>query len=168
MSLNVESHVEAYLAALAGESGAPDAAETHLELWLAYMLSKLGTDSDAPGVVGLTKYVTLWENASPASSFVAQVINIDLSDYDYAIISIKYSTGNDITSMGMVTNNNVEHSINLMTAGRVMYRNFKINSDNKIEVLDAYTNTWANITNAFNTDTSLAIPLKIVGVKVVS
>ena len=37
----------------------------------------------------------LWENASPTSSFATQTVNIDLSDYTFVLVGIRWSTSAD-------------------------------------------------------------------------
>lgn len=168
MSLNVESHIETYLAALAGESSAPDAAETHLELWLAYMLSKLGTDSDAPGVVGLMKMVTLWENASPDSStFEPQSLPIPHSDYDYIMFEVKFYSG-AATVQTEIMSSVTGGGISSFAIDGVARRGISMASADSIDILGARYSEWISITSGLENNEAYIIPLKIIGIKVVA
>lgn len=71
---------------------------------------KIWLDTDEPGmsavssVNGKTGTVViddipmtlLWENASPTSAFSAQTVQIDLSDYDYVCVLVKYNVSSPI------------------------------------------------------------------------
>lgn len=40
--------------------------------------------------------VLLWTNSAPTASFTAQILNLDLSNYEYLVVICKYSTNQDI------------------------------------------------------------------------
>ncbi len=50
---------------------------------------------DADDVGAMSKWVLLWTNASPTSTFGAQTIPLDLSDYDAIVVTSKHWTDND-------------------------------------------------------------------------
>lgn len=50
---------------------------------------------DADDVGAMSKWVLLWENASPTSLFAAQTIALDLSGYDAVLVTAKHWADND-------------------------------------------------------------------------
>ena len=59
-----------------------------------------GTASD---IGAMSKWVKLWENASPSSAFAGQTISIDLSGYDLVAICGWYNAATQIQSWSFVS-----------------------------------------------------------------
>lgn len=101
----------------------------------------------------------LWENPSPTSSFAAQTIQLDLSDYDEIMISFAHYTDDMTQSSYIIMKNDNWHPCRVMksTYATDTYRNVKA------------TNIGITFSGGFNpqtnqNDTSCAIPLKIYGI----
>ena len=101
----------------------------------------------------------LWENSSPTSSFAAQTIQLDLSDYDEIMISFAHYTDDMTQSSYIIMKNDNWHPCRVMksTYATDTYRNVKA------------TNIGITFSAGFNpqtnqNDTSCAIPLKIYGI----
>lgn len=89
-----------------GGTGATTAADALKKLGLTATAAELNYMDGATGNVqaqldGKVTITKLWENASPASSFAAQTISLDLSAYDYLIIYGSYQ--NDTIIIGPAT-----------------------------------------------------------------
>lgn len=162
-SPSINEHIESFLSAIAGETGAPDAAETHIETWLAYILSKLGSSGETAGLKGLTKFETLWENASPTSSFASQTISLeDITGYDYIMVQMARTTDSEyattsISVVGSAFENVYINTSNIMIREYVIYTNSVYFSVGRVYDYSAWTISNSNM-----------IPTKIIGIKVVS
>lgn len=122
---------------------------------MAY-LDKNGLEYFANKIVKIKK---LWENASPTSSFAAQTISIDLSDYDFVFITSVSSSGATKYSIywgavgGAILMNYVYYTSQIISLNRAL----AVNSDS-IDV--------GNCTSNASNNNSVLIPLKIYGVKI--
>ena len=101
----------------------------------------------------------LWENSSPTSSFAAQTIQLDLSDYDEIMILFAHYTNDMTQSSYIIMKNDNWNPCRVMksTYATDTYRNVKA------------TNIGITFSGGFNpqtnqNDTSCAIPLKIYGI----
>lgn len=114
--------------------------------------------------VDMTKYLQmdlLWTNASPSSEFAAQMITLDLSNYD--IVFIIGFMGNDIfcqlplfVSVG--SNSRFEYTNGVMRSRRVFTNN------NYVQFEDSTTQSTfgSQVTTVVNT---ACIPYRIYGIK---
>lgn len=118
---------------------------------------KLGGSSDS----GMD---SLWENASPNSEFSAQTLNIDFSQYDYILITFKSGTRSAGTKR--ITNKINEYGIiefsQLWTSPYFSNRIYEVYSD-RIYIQPNYKISFGSSTASI--DNSIAIPLKIEGIK---
>lgn len=104
----------------------------------------------------------LWENASPESAFVAQLIPLDLSEYDIVLVEIKFSSFNiqrvtGFARKGQTTYIGTPVTVNAFRAVEV--------SDGGCSFADGYlVSTYTNAT----VNNERAIPTAIYGIKGVS
>jgi len=111
------------------------------------------------------KPVLLWINPNPTSTFKAQTINVDASNYEYLIFKICADSNattpyysyvgikHDNNKFGIGTNSNANTSVG--NGGYI--RNYDT-SDNVIKISTGYTTAGA-------ANTRYAIPLEIYGLK---
>ena len=116
---------------------------------------------DADDVGAMSKWDLIWENASPASSFSAQTISVDLNNYDYFAIQLVFSNTGPTTIAAQifpVENATVSATIIGSSNNRTGGRDLTYNSTNKSIVFVA-----ANYNGSSNN--AYAIPYKIFGIK---
>ena len=110
----------------------------------------------------------LWTNASPTSDFSAQTVAVDLSDYDFVYIELRYlsgattlrsvliGVGNDYRAVGI---ENVEPAYYMQTEQRVI-----VTSTTGVAFSDAYTHNFNSNTGGAVNNARL-IPQRIYGIK---
>lgn len=125
---------------------------------------------DADDVGAMSKWVLLWTNASPTSSFASQTVQLDLSGYDFYAIEFLRDTNSDsayvpmcIIKTGVLNDTTYKNAV-LTTNGSVMViRDFCQTSTG---ILFMHCNK-SNSYNGWNLvqDNALAIPMRIWGIK---
>lgn len=126
-------------------------------------------DGDAVPLGYATIIKLLWTNASPGSTFAAQTISLDLSEYDLVFIKVRLETGSTsyISAMMEVGSAvNVYSTSYIATNGYTMatnYRTLTIANDG-IECGDAYRKSYTETTSG-TANNILLIPVKVFGIK---
>lgn len=126
-------------------------------------------DGDAVPLGYATIIKLLWTNASPGSTFAAQTISLDLSEYDLVFIKVRLETGSTsyISAMMEVGSAvNVYSTSYIATNGYTMatnYRTLTIANDG-IECGDAYRKSYTATTSG-TANNILLIPVKVFGIK---
>lgn len=118
----------------------------------------------APGVDGgidATLFTKLWENDSPSSSFAAQNITLNSSDYDFLLWLYYANTDNTISSTAICekgTNANLtSYFATSSIPARTRVANFTDNTH--YAIADNYTGTGSTTSNTYN------IPYQVYGLK---
>ena len=137
-----------------------------------------GPDPVTPEMIGAMQMDLLWENASPASDFVAQTISLDLSGYDMVAIEHDYQTENrraKITFASVYkssTSSNTTDLLNTVVDSGVtgLYTRFRTAGVNNVCVTfgDGYLVNITTTSTAAQKSDDCCCPTKIYGVKGVS
>lgn len=136
-----------------------DTAQSLTSAQQAQARENIGAGTDSASEIEL-----LWENASLASSFPAQTINLDLSAYKFVLIVYKYG----ITSIGgtggaiIMANGDYAKLIGLFN-NKLSNRNVDLRTPNQVKFLGGDRNDEYG--GADISDNRLIIPHKIYGMK---
>ena len=107
----------------------------------------------------------LWENASPASEFAAQKVEIDSYKYDAVIVCANFNTEETVAVAGLILHKGEVGKLSV-SAESNRYRRAEFNDEGVVFSDGSYFGTYGtNTASVRNTDT---IPLRIYGVKEVS
>ena len=106
----------------------------------------------------------LWTNGTPSANFAAQTLGFDVSEYKFLGILFHHSTSSTNGTFVIVYNIQGKYQLALdVQAGKILFRNYQVNSNNKLEFADCYTiNSYGSGGQASN---SSLIPYQIYGLK---
>ena len=125
---------------------------------------------DADDVGAMSEWELLWTNASPSSSFTAQTVSLDLSNYDAVfVISNMMTTGEN--NIGVFVRKGLATETNIVMYGAIVaasvmavQRRGVTATDTGVVFSDAKLKA-ATSTSAGSTENSRCIPLYIFGIK---
>ena len=126
------------------------------------------TWAQVPGGGG-GSWTSLWTNNNPTSNFVAQNVNVDITNYSVFIVQYRQSTTSDVRVSVFVVKNDVNHIVQnigvIISSGNVTLsaRNVKTNGNTGFTFEGAYRKN-ATSTSAGALTNSQLIPVAIYGV----
>lgn len=106
-------------------------------------------------------FTLLWENPNPGSSFAAQPISVDLTDYDLFAVIVRFSTGSDLDlpmEFFDKTSRQKTLTITSATSNRNGERYISYNAETKVI-------TFGGASYNSSSNNNYVLPQKIFGVK---
>lgn len=160
--LNVDAAVPSNLGTAASGSASTYARRDHVhKMPTASDVGALPNTTIAADINGMSKWVKLWENASPSSDFAAQTISLDLTGYDFVMVVYQHWTTSNVNNSAFCR---------IGEYGRLMSHDYTLAyRDYHLETTGVYFNIGLLVAtyNSSNVtqNTSAVIPLQIYGIK---
>lgn len=156
----IQTHMDNFLAKIAGETPVDDKPWSSTEFWLNEIANKFG---NGDGIGSIWRVKEVWSNPEPDSNFDAQTILIDLSEYDalYVIAKVGASASSGIVAASPIK---ITERANVMgmSSAYLAYRTFTTASTG----IGVSTAIRVNHGESTTTQTTAAIiPVRIYGIK---
>lgn len=105
----------------------------------------------------------LWTNANPNSSFSGQTISLNLSDYEFVVIQLKWNSSSAKAVMSSILHTNTDEGTTIAAVYNArVYREVSITNAG-IQFVDCYY--AANYSAAVSVNNAYCVPYKIYGIK---
>jgi hypothetical protein len=116
----------------------------------------------ASNIGAMSKWVKLWENASPTSEFAAQTVSLSLDGYDFVMVVFQHWTSNNVNNSAFCRVG--EYGRLLSYDWTLAYRDYHVETTGIYFNIGLYVTTY-NDRNSVGQTGAAVIPLQIYGIK---